>query len=222
MAILSHEADHQARLYELLPLQYHDTPNWQILMVDFWVAELQRLEDAANDLLAQFQLDTSTGAWLELWGSLFQFPRPDGIGDSGYLAMLHARASALRGGGSPSAIVDAAAILVNEPAPGPVARLIETPPASLVVQFEGIPQPYLRGPFGAIMYPACPVGVRMFVIEALSYPGDEEGLDILAPDLQAAFDARTANMSRVTHQIWTLDEINLGYIREDMMGDCLV
>lgn len=222
MAILSHETDHEARLYELLPLQYHETPNWQILMVRFWSLELQRLEDAVDDLLTEFRLNSATGSWLDLWGSLLQFPRPDEIADPDYLSMLQGRALALRGAGSISAVVEAAGLLVNNPATGPVARIIETPPGSAVVQLEAIAQPYLRGPFGAIMYSTAPVGVRLLVVEALSYPGDDEGLDILAPDLQAAFDARTANTFRVTHQIWTLDEINLGWLRDDMMGDCLI
>jgi len=213
--------DHETQIFELLPLQYHETPNWQILMVTSWVFELARLESAIGDLLDQLVMDSATGSWLDLWGSLLQMPRPDDVNDDAYLPMLHGRAAANRSGGSLYGIVEAAGILVDETGPG-IARMIETPPGSAVLQLESINRPFFRGAFGAILYATAPVGVRLLVVEATSYPGDTEGLDIIAPDLQASFEARTANTLRVPHQIWTLDEIELGWLRDDMMGDCLV
>ena len=219
--MLTHETNHLQRLLELLPLQYQGLARWEALMVRSWAADLQRLEDAADDLLVQLQLETATGAWLDLWGQLLQLPNTAGASDDTYRAILRARAAAIRTNGSPKALVEAATLFLDTDA-GESGRLIETPPASAVVELSTDADPGVRTLMAEVLYSAAPAGVRLLVVQH-PLTGDEEGggFDVTPLEAQASYDARRANTWTIPEQRWLADEIADGDLRMDMFGDPL-
>jgi hypothetical protein len=211
--MIDHETNHLQRMLELLPLQYQGRPNWEGLLVGFWAPQIQRLEDAIDDLAGQMPVGTATGAWLDRWGQQLQLPRMLGQADSSYRPMLLARAAQLRANGGLESIVLVAAFAGQ-------VNVVETPPAALSCYFSALPRA-AREQIAVCLQSARPAGVDLRVV-ATDPDGSGFGAEILPTDHRAMVDSRIAGYFTIPLVPWFLDDLTGGAVRVDMMGDTLL
>lgn len=166
-------ADHAARAWAYVVSQFQDSPNMRAFVYAFG-DEIQRAEDALQDVIYGLRLDSATGAQLDLLGALFGEPR-DGLDDLTYRRFVAARLMIRLSQGTPDQVAAICARLV-----GVAVEYRPAYPAGYRLQYT-LPAPLdttLRQRILARIIEATPAGVGVELVESTSatpFTFDEDG-----------------------------------------------
>lgn len=117
---------------DLLLEQFRGKPRIEALLGVF-LGQLQHAETAWWQLLVERHLDTASGAALDQLGAIVGESR-DGRSDAAYRPFLRARIRVNRSFGRPEDLLDVLRLLLGE---GHDVRLVEQPPAAVVIRIQG-------------------------------------------------------------------------------------
>lgn len=127
-----HITDHRARALARLATQYRGKPRLEGV-VSAHADQTQEVEDALQALATSRTLDGATGAGLDDVGRLLG-ERREGEGDTDYRARLRVKILTIDGSATVPQLLAIARLLV---AAGVTLRLVEYPPASMVMRAHG-------------------------------------------------------------------------------------
>lgn len=124
--------DHITQALDNLNPRWRADPLFRDL-VSVLVKPLQELDDTIFDCIVDRQLDTAVGANLDQYGALLNTPR-DGRSDVSYRRLLQVGIASNREAGTPNAIINAAAVLLESLTVG--VRYYLVPPAGYRLEFS--------------------------------------------------------------------------------------